>query len=311
MHTRAQVARSLVTVCSAQYFVLLAVQLAGMLGVSALAARANLTRNTTAASLRPNRHPTDDADADAKPPGAAVEEANQDGPRDLDDVPLEGPFHHASRERSQAALPSFKPPAAVPPPPPPPAPAPPPPGPQPSPFDTPAVASGEGGGGAAGRAASAGGAVRLLVQPSSPANGAAELPVAAPAVADGAGKPGGAAGDVTLGGKAEDDDGDEEEDEEEEEDDEEEDGRLSLGDTPAALAGTLAVAGLAGIVGGMLGLGGGMLIGPLLLELGAHPQVRGGGGGGVLGRACFCRGALVGRRTRPPGVRCGTAAKAC
>ena len=30
----------------------------------------------------------------------------------------------------------------------------------------------------------------------------------------------------------------------------------------------------AGLVAGMLGLGGGMIIGPLLLELGVHPQVR-------------------------------------
>ncbi len=49
---------------------------------------------------------------------------------------------------------------------------------------------------------------------------------------------------------------------------------FTLGSTMAALALTLSVGCLAGVVGGLLGLGGGMLIGPLLLQLGAHPQVR-------------------------------------
>jgi hypothetical protein len=46
-----------------------------------------------------------------------------------------------------------------------------------------------------------------------------------------------------------------------------------LGDSARSAATTLAMACVAGIIGGMLGLGGGMLIGPLLLELGFHPQV--------------------------------------
>ena len=35
----------------------------------------------------------------------------------------------------------------------------------------------------------------------------------------------------------------------------------------------LALALLAGLLGGLLGLGGGMIMGPLLLELGVQPQV--------------------------------------
>ncbi len=83
----------------------------------------------------------------------------------------------------------------------------------------------------------------------------------------------------------------------------EEDFAFTLGDTPGALAATLLIACVAGLVGGLLGLGGGMLIGPLLLELGAHPQVRWAGvtppkrrglgvglGSAVVGRREACQG---------------------
>ncbi|KAL6753606.1 hypothetical protein V8C86DRAFT_2724361 [Haematococcus lacustris] len=46
-----------------------------------------------------------------------------------------------------------------------------------------------------------------------------------------------------------------------------------LGESAAALATTLSTACLAGLMGGLLGLGGGMVVGPLLLQLGVQPQV--------------------------------------
>ena len=54
------------------------------------------------------------------------------------------------------------------------------------------------------------------------------------------------------------------------------DARMVVGAMPVGF-GILAVSAggslVAGIIGGLLGLGGGFALGPLLLELGVHPQV--------------------------------------
>ena len=54
------------------------------------------------------------------------------------------------------------------------------------------------------------------------------------------------------------------------------DAQMVVGATPVGF-GILAVSAggslVAGIIGGLLGLGGGFALGPLLLELGVHPQV--------------------------------------
>ncbi len=45
--------------------------------------------------------------------------------------------------------------------------------------------------------------------------------------------------------------------------------------------GAMAATAFAGLVGGLLGLGGGMVMGPMMLQMGVHPQVRGSVGASV------------------------------
>eukprot|EP00198_Chlamydomonas_reinhardtii_P008511 XP_001697848.1 predicted protein [Chlamydomonas reinhardtii] len=70
---------------------------------------------------------------------------------------------------------------------------------------------------------------------------------------------------------------DDEKEEEEEEEEQEDDGMVVISGAAALLLSaplvTLLVTFAAGLTGGMLGLGGGMVMGPLLLHLGVHPQV--------------------------------------